>query len=626
MELSKVEVNKNNTNTNPFSRKLLRIFVLTVILILSILSYYFYKNFNRMISEAITRSFNSNVISDVYDLSFEQLNINMITGNLKIRNVVIRPKEIPLQSYPYINSSFILKTRRIHLVHVDLYALLKSNRLKMSKIEIEKPEISVQLKGKHPIIFPFKKSDNTAEAGINKLKNYFESYFLKEFMLTNAFLTMEDEEAGKSYKIGELNISVSDILLNQQAGVDSLSLSTADLNLKDFVTNSKTGSLRSVKSKNYELNINSFAIQRRPDTIDYQVSDYKTRIKDWEIVTFDSIYRIGAKSVELSHKDKAIHINELIVKPTISQEAFNQLIKYQKELYSITVKKMDLLNISFDSLRFNRTLFIGQVNFDNAEVGIYKDKTKAQDLNRFPKYPGQQLDEISIPLTIDNLNILESVLEYQEKKTDGDMASVKISKLNLRAQNISNQMTDSPLSVNLNGFLENKVPFDMLLIFSYKKPEFSFKGTFKSFELADLNPVIQAFAPTSVNKGIIDAITFSGNGFKKGANGEMKFLYHDLDLTIGLKNYSKFKNSMITFAANSYLNSRNPVSPEKPARVVTSTVERDVNKGFINLIIKSVVSGLKETILPSKENRKLNHDLKRAVKRQQKQQGNSISR
>ncbi len=162
-----MEVNQNDTNKNHFPHKFSRIFVLTVILILSFVSYYFYKNFNRMISDAITRSFNSNVISDVYDLSFEQLNINIITGDLKIRNVVIRPKETPLQSYPYINSSFILHTKWIDLNRVEIYTLLKYNRLNMKKIEIEKPEISVQFNGKHPVFSPFKNGDKTSVADIS---------------------------------------------------------------------------------------------------------------------------------------------------------------------------------------------------------------------------------------------------------------------------------------------------------------------------------------------------------------------------------------------------------------------------------------------------------------------------
>jgi hypothetical protein len=613
-----LKVIKNIGNRIRLWRKGLKIFVLSLLLVLIGGTVYVYFSFNRLISNAIVNTFNSNVVSDVYDLSFEHLDINVITGDLKINNVVIRPKETPLQLYPYINSSFVLKTKRILLSRVDLYSLLKNNRLKIKRIEIEKPEISVLLNGRYHFVFPFKKDNKATDAETKSLKQYFDSYLLKEFRLTEASLTMEDEYAGKSYKVGELNISLSDIKVNQQYGVDSLSFRKADLKLNDFITKSKSGRIRLAKSKNYQLNIDSFKMEQRPDSFEYKVGNFKTQIKDWEIVTEDSVYRIGAKSVDLSRNDKSMHINELTIKPAITREDFSQLHKYQKELYSIAVKKLDLLNINFDSLNLHHKLVIGEVNLDSADVVIFRDKTKPVDLKRFPEYLGQQLDGIGIQMKINDVNVSNSALEYMEKKTDGDVASVKVRKLNLKAQNISSQMPDSLLSIKGNGFLENKVQFALSLVFSYKRPEFVFNGNLKPFEFSDLNRVIQGFGAVSVKKGVVDEITFSGNATKTGANGDMKFLYHDLELDIALKKYSNFKNSLISFAANAYLNSRNPLVPDKPARLVKYEVERDRNKGFMNLIIKSVMAGLNETLRPSKENRKVQHETKKAFRKEQK--------
>jgi len=605
---------------NEIVHKWRKLTVLTVIVILTVLSFYIYKNFNRLISDAIMRSFNSNVISDVYDLSFDHLNINIVTGEVKIRNVVIAPKKTPLQPYPYINSSFVLLTRRIDLHRVDIYTLLKHNRLQVSSIEIEKPEISVQLKGRNHVLFPFKAGDKTSEAKMEQLKKYLDSYFLKEFVLRDASLSMEDEREGSSYKIGALNISVSDIQLNQQPGVDSLKFRKADLEMNGFSIHTKSGGFKSMISKSFGLGIDSFSIQQRPDTVYYQVADFKTLINDWELVTADSTYVIGAKSAELLRREKALHISGVVMKPALSHDAFNQLYKYQKELYSISVKKVDILNISFDSLQFYKTILVGQVMLDSTNVLIYKDKTKDVDLKRFPEFPGQQVNSIGIPLTINELKISESALEYQEKKVDGDLASVKIRKLNLSARNISNQKPGSRLSVKLEGFLENKVPVDLAMSFSYKMPEFSFKGAIKPFDLKDLNPVIESFAPTSAKNGYVDAINFSGNANKQYATGDMEFLYHDLGITFDVKKYSKLKNSLISFATNSYLNSSNPASNNKAARVVKFDVDRDMNRGFMNLVVKSVLSGLQETMLPSKENRKMNRETKKALKKEQKLQ------
>lgn len=603
---------------NKISRKVFRMIILAVIVIITVGSFYFYTNFNRLISDAIMRSFNGNVISDVYDLSFDRLNINIFTREVKIRHVVIAPKKIPLQPYPYINSSFVLKTNRIDLNGVDIYALLKQNRLQISTIEIEKPEIAVQLKGRNHVLFPFKAGDKSSEAKMEQLKKFLDSYFLKELVLRDAALSMEDEHAGSSYKIGALNIFVSDIHLRQLAGVDSLTFRKADLGMTGLVIHAKTGGFKSMESKNYQLNVDSFAIQQRPDTVDFEVGNLTTRIQEWKLITADSTYLIGAQLVELSRSEKAVHITDAVLTPTVGHDEFNQQNKYQKELYSIAVKKVDLLDIAFGRLQFDRAVFIGQLNLDSADVLIYRDKTKQVDMKRFPEFPGQQLNSIGIPLTILRLKMTGSALEYQEKKVDGDLASVKIRGLHVNAQNISNQIPGSTLAAKADGYIENKIPFNLALAFSYTKPQFSFKGAIKPFELKDLNRVIEAFAPTSVKTGFVDAINFSGNGYPRVASGDMEFLYHDLGLIVDLKKYSKFQNSLISFAANSYLNSSNPASNDKAARIVKFDVVRDRNKGFMNLVIKSVVSGLQETMLPSKENRKLNRETKKALKKEGK--------
>jgi hypothetical protein len=57
-------------------------------------------------------------------------------------------------------------------------------------------------------------------------------------------------------------------------------------------------------------------------------------------------------------------------------------------------------------------------------------------------------------------------------------------------------------------------------------------------------------------------------------------------------------------AANTYIYSNNPVKADHAPRRVDYYVQRDQNKGFLNLLIKSIIQGIKETVIPSKENRK----------------------
>ena len=57
------------------------------------------------------------------------------------------------------------------------------------------------------------------------------------------------------------------------------------------------------------------------------------------------------------------------------------------------------------------------------------------------------------------------------------------------------------------------------------------------------------------------------------------------------------------FRCKCLLEASNPGSTNLPPRIVQYQVERDMNKGFVNILVKSVLGGLKETMIMSKGNR-----------------------
>ena len=107
-----------------------------LIVILSSATFYVSRNLNRLVSEAIMKGFNSNAISDVYELKFEKLRINIFSGNIRVLNVLLQPRQKPIHDYPYINSSFRLETKKILLEDVQLMTMVKTGKLELKRIEI----------------------------------------------------------------------------------------------------------------------------------------------------------------------------------------------------------------------------------------------------------------------------------------------------------------------------------------------------------------------------------------------------------------------------------------------------------------------------------------------------------
>jgi hypothetical protein len=334
--------------------------------------------------------------------------------------------------------------------------------------------------------------------------------------------------------------------------------------------------------------------------------------------TEDSIFHLTVQSFLLSYKDKSINLKNLSFKPNISDLELQKRFKYQNTQFSGNIGALSITGINFDSLMFKKKLFIDDISIDSVSASLFKDKIKPLDVNKFPEYPGQTIKKMSLPILIKQVKASNVNLVYNERKLDSTFVKVDVNRGIASVKNITNLPGEEVLSMNVSAYLANKVHFNLSLGFDYLQPQFTIDGSFEKFNFTDLNPIIEAFAPAKINQGIVDEISFSGLAKRTDATGTMKFLYHELEVDLNLKNKANWKNSVLSFAANTIVASANPGSVNLPPRIVQFKVERDMNKSFINIILKSALNGIKETVVMSKENKKAYKEEKKRARKESK--------
>ena len=213
-------------------RKVILWIVGVFLLIIIAGSIYLYYSLNGILTTALKKSFDSNIASDVYELKFEKLSVNFLAGNVKVYNVVLQPREKPLENYSYINSSFRLTTQKMVLKNVQIMTLIKSEKLILDKIEITEPEVELKIEDKIPIFLPFK--DTTAVQVKKTNKKSIESFSLKEFAMVDAAFHVTNSAKEREFNIRKLNISLEDILIDQQPGKDRVSYKSFGLSIGEF--------------------------------------------------------------------------------------------------------------------------------------------------------------------------------------------------------------------------------------------------------------------------------------------------------------------------------------------------------------------------------------------------------
>jgi len=612
----KEEMNQSKRKRS-FKKYLLWIIAGFFVVILTV-GLFLYNNFNRILSDALLKSFNSSIISDVYELKFKNLNVNLFEGNIKVKNVEISPREKPLKDYPYINSSFRLTTKKILLTKVDLVSLLKQNKLKLEKIEIDEPYLEFIIADVVPIFVPFNDSTVVSEPEKKETKRSIEGFSLKEFKLINASFHVANSAKGRDLGVKNVNITLSNMSYDQQPGKDLVSYGHISFMIGEITGGLQRDRIKYIGLKDFKLTIDSLKIQRTSDTLIYRFNDYSFGLNDLNLQTEDSIFHLTVQSFLLSYKDKSINLKNLSFKPNISDLELQKRFKYQNTQFSGNIGALSITGINFDSLMFKKKLFIDDISIDSVSASLFKDKIKPLDVNKFPEYLGQTIKKMSFPIFIKQVKASNVNLVYNERKLDSTFVKVDVNRGIASVKNITNLPGELVLSMNVSAYLANKVHFNLSLGFNYLHPQFTIDGSFEKFNFTDLNPIIEAFAPAKINQGIVDEISFSGLAKRTDATGTMKFLYHELEVDLNLKNKANWKNSVLSFAANTIVASANPGSVNLPPRIVQFKVERDMNKSFINIILKSALNGIKETVVMSKENKKAYKEEKKRARKESK--------
>ena len=568
-----------------------------------------------MLSAALHKAFDSSLAAEVYELTFENLKAHPFQGSISIGGVSLLPRKNPVKSYPYINSSIQLTTDKLIFEDVDILLLLRFNKLALKKIAILSPDLELDINGLNPIFLPFyEQTPNPDE------KKVPDSYLLQEFELMDASFRLINSAKDREFIVENFNLAFQELSLDQIENSEFFFLKVLEISMAKFTGTTKEDGLKHLSFEDFKIKIDSIAAQKNLDTLIFNFLDFTTGIKDLDIQTRDSLFHITMASFDLSYRDKTIQLEKLSFKPNVSNAVLQKNYKFQQTQYSGSVGSVNLIGVNFDSMIYANSYYIDEVALDSVNAMIYKDFTKAKDLNYFPKYPGQSIAGIPNPVRIKTAKATHVNVINEERKPDGILATVHVNNGTLEAKNITNLAPSESLNLTAVAYLAGKVKFKLDLDFSYSKPQFTFKGELEKFELISLNPIIQAYTPAKFTAGTGEQIKFSGTALATSSTGNLKFLYYDLSLNLELVEKAKWKSDIITFGANTILNTNNPTSENMPPREVKFRAGRDMNKGFVNLIIKSILDGMKETMILSKENRKEFNQAKKEARKEARQE------
>jgi len=326
--------------------------------------------------------------------------------------------------------------------------------------------------------------------------------------------------------------------------------------------------------------------------IEAKISKYAVSAKKFGYKT--KFYNMTAGFLKLDQN--TINVTAFAMKPLVSRAQFIRMIPVESDLYDITASQITA-NGTWDLFSDQKLIRASNVSIRNADANIFRSKIPEDDPKEKPLY-SRMLRSIKIPMVVNNLNLKDSKLVYEEDTPESaGPGKLTFSNFNMNVKNLNSaKIKGNPtrVDIKINCSFMNLAPLSVNWNFDVadQGDRFAISGRTTNLPATGINPFIRPYLHVTAT-GTIQEMLFNFKGNPKGLDGKFNLKHKDLEVTI-LDKENKDKKGFLTAVANLLVKSDSGKLPED---VDVEDVERDPTKSFFNLFWKGIEQGLKKTLI-----------------------------
>lgn len=289
--------------------------------------------------------------------------------------------------------------------------------------------------------------------------------------------------------------------------------------------------------------------------------------------------------------------NDLTIKtfafrPRLSRDSAFAQAQYQADYITASGEQLQL-----QGLEMKPHLRVQQATVTSLALETARDKRMPFRHGIEKEMPGQLINQVKTPFTIDTLHIVQGLVTVKEiSPRTGFEGAVPITDINGYLTHISNKHPgNDSLQLNASAVLGNAYIHHFLYSEAYGDTLSPFRLSvgISPMALPPLSSILMPMAAVQITNGYADTLYANWTGNKYAAMGNMNFYYRKL--RIQMRDASdtsriRFKQKVINFAANNF------VLRKQNSRPSTTYFERDREKFVFNYWVKTTLRGLMSSV------------------------------
>ncbi|PZR21007.1 MAG: hypothetical protein DI539_09160 [Flavobacterium psychrophilum] len=473
-----------------------------------------------------------------YNVSYENLDIDLISGSFAIKNAYLAPKDSLNQG---LQAGAYGKIERIEVSNFSIWALLRKNRISVSEVIIINPDVT---------LYPRKEKYNTQDDFVKPFEN---TITTGKLSIRNGRFKMLDSLQKPFVKAANINFNLTNIK------VDSTTLKKdIPVRYRDYAF--KCDSLFFDAGKHYTITANSLA-------------------------TTDSTFTL----------------DNFRMKPKQTRVQFTQMQPKELDQFNLSAKKISIPNLEWGYLRDTLYVHTQKMTLDGVYANIYRSKEPADDYSRKKLY-SEMLRSLKFDLDVKQLDINNTIIEYEEQLTFAKPAAkVSFSKFNAKISNIysltgrKNQEKKLPPTVlDVKCLFMKSSPLRVTWSFNIpdKSDAFTIMGHLQNIETQKTDAITTPLMNAKTD-GTIKEVKFTFNGNLRHGSGPFAINYDDLKVGI-LKKDGKKENKIVSAIANTIVKN----DSDNKLKETHVEVDRIQHKSVFNFLWRFTEQGLKQSVLP----------------------------
>lgn len=509
----------------------------------------------------------------LYDIYFDEVSVNPLTGNASLTNVNLVPDTSVYQQLVSQNKApnnlYHIELQKLSIKKFHPFKIYFERKLEIDLLLFDKPHITMTNKS---LAFNEDKLPQPEKSPYDYIKNIFTSLHVKTIDFKNA-----------SFKY----------VNNNKATADVDTISNITITLKDWLIDAT-----SAKDKSRF----------------YLLKDAYVYLNNYTYATPDSMYYIKASQFEFSASAKKLNIKEFALQPRYSEQEFAKVNGYARDRYSLQLNNIDLHGINLFSYIKNREVLADEMNIANGKLAVFNDNSYPKLLkDKTGKFPHQLFQKIDIPVTINKIKLNQLDISYAEfDEKSRQRGRISFNNTSGVINNVTNQYKykrkNPIIEANLESYLMGQGKLNVGFKFNVTAPkaDFSYKGQLLNLDGRQLNYITRPLAMTQIKSCLVRSLAFDIKANEELATGKVEFTYNDLSLGLMKKHeggerlkrlglLSLLANAMVIYSDNPSVDGRFTVAPIHYKRKPTGS--------FFNFVWKTLFQGVKYSVgfTPKKE-------------------------